>query len=45
MLFHTYQRRNKTFVPIINNTNIEKVEEFNLFGIDFGHALKLENSF
>ena len=26
MLFHTCQKRIKTFVPKINNTNIEKVE-------------------
>ena len=45
MLFHAYQKRIKSFVPTINNTNIEKVEEFNLFGIDFGYALKFENAF
>ena len=33
MLFHTYQKRIKAFVPKINNTNIEKVEEFNLLGL------------
>ena len=26
MLFHTYQKRIKSFIPKINNTNIEKVE-------------------
>ena len=33
MLFHTYQKRIKTCVPKINNTNIEKVEEFNFLGL------------
>ena len=33
MLFHTYEKRIKTFVPNINNTNIEKVEEFNFLGL------------
>ena len=33
MLFHSYQKRIKTCVPKINNTNIEKVEEFNFLGL------------
>ena len=33
MLFHTYQKRIKTFVPKINKTNIENVEEFNFLGL------------
>ena len=32
MLFHTYQKRIKSFISEINNTNIEKVEEFNVLG-------------
>ena len=33
MLFHTYRKRIKTFVPKNNNTNIEKVEELNFLGL------------
>ena len=33
MLFHTYQKRIKSFVPNIYNTNIEKVEELNFLGL------------
>ena len=33
MLFHTYHKRNKSLVPKINNTNIEKVEEFIFLGL------------
>ena len=33
MLFHTYQKRSKSFVPKINNTNIEKVEELKILGL------------
>ena len=33
MLFHTHQKRVKSIVPKINNTNIEKVEEFKFLGL------------
>ena len=42
MLFHTYQKRDKSIVPKINNTNIEKVEEFNCLGLTLDTHLNLK---
>ena len=44
MVFHTHSKNAKAVVPSINNTNLEKVEQFQFLGLTLDSESKLEKT-